>query len=417
MNIRKFVFVVAVAFLAAAAIGYWSVSVSYPEQLIRLQVAQGFGKIDKRIADEPLAVQALLLDYADNSEKDAKSGHGELALKAWVALLKYPVQSREVLQLYGAEPEFQAILRQHGESVIPVIKYFLDNDLRSVKLMNKAGEVVTSVTDQVGVAVEVTKRTIGNWVGKLKGDTPATSPSTPSTPSTPHPVSTAPQPVKVEFGPTQQGLYAINAINREGHKFLGQFALDAANVAHWNQVDRIGSNVVIFLTGGLSNLERKYDLGETIGGSDVFFAAVDVIPFVVAVKLLKAGKVVAATGKELSLVSKTRVFAARLIPKNPLLLKMGKYGVVLATGYVVLTHPSLLNSVFAEIAKWMGLNIVLVQFICWFLLISVALYPFFWLLKILVNLLVIGLSWLNKSIKEMPGKKHSNPLTVEAVTA
>jgi len=401
-------FVVVVAFLAAAAIGYWSVSESYSEQLIRLQVAQGFGKIDKRIADEPLVVQALLLDYAGDAETDVKGVRGELALKAWMALLTYPAQSREVLQLYGAEPEFQVILRQHGESVIPVIKYFLDNDLSSVKFMNKASEVVTAATGKVVGAVEVAKRTTGNLMDKLKGQTPAPAPASPP------PATAAPQPVNVEFGRTQQGMYAIHAISREGHKFLGQFALDAANVAHWNQVDRLGANVTNFLTGGLSNLERKYELDEKIGGSDVFFAVVDVVPFVAAVKLLKAGKVVTATGKELSLVSKTRVFAARLIPKNPLLLKMGKYGVVLATGYVVLTHPSLLNNVFAAIAKWMGLNTVLVQFIGWFFLITVVLYPFLWLLKIPVNLMLLGLSWLNKSTKKTPGKAPSMPLAAVA---
>ena len=152
MKPRKLLFVLLMAFLAAAAIGYWSVSMSYPEKLIRLQVAQGLEKIDRRIADEPLAVQALLLDYA---ETDSKSGRGELVLKAWVSLLKYPTQSREVLQHYGTEPAFQAALREYGESVIPVIKYFFDNDLLSVKLLNKAGEIVTATMDTVGDAVAV----------------------------------------------------------------------------------------------------------------------------------------------------------------------------------------------------------------------------------------------------------------------
>nr|WP_181726134.1 hypothetical protein [Polaromonas sp.] len=200
------------------------------------------------------------------------------------------------------------------------------------------------------------------------------------------------------------GLYAINTINIDGHKFLGQFSLDAANVAHWNQVDRTATTVTSFLTSGLSSLERKYELDEKIGGSDVFFAAVDVFPFVVVVKLLKAGKVVTATGKELSILSKTRVFAARLIPKNPSLASMGKYGVVLATGYVVFSHPSLLNSVFAEVATLMGLNTGLVQFLGWFLLISIALYPFFWLLKIAANLILFGFLWLEKATKATPAR-------------
>ncbi|MDO8450323.1 MAG: hypothetical protein Q7T10_16110 [Rhodoferax sp.] len=402
MKLRKLLFVVVVAFLAATAIGYWSVPMSYPEKLIRLQVEERLGKIDKRIADEPLAVQALLLDYAADAETDVKSGRGELVLKAWVALLKYPAQSREVLQLFGAEPAFQAILREHGESVIPVIKYFLDNDLPSVKLIAKAGDVVAATIKKVSDAGDEAKKFTRNFWGYLNGNAPA--------PASPPPVPAAPQSVKVEFGSMQRGWYAVNSINGEGHKFLGQFALDAANVAHWNQVDRTVTTVASFLTGGVSNLERKYELDEKIGAGDVFFAAIDVIPFVAAAKLLKAGKVAAATGKELSFVGKTRAFGARLIPKNPMLVKMGKYGVVLGTGYVVLTHPALLNSAFAEIANLMGLNPMLVQFVGWFLLISIALYPFFWLLKIAASLILLGLSWLNKSMKKRPARAHAAPL-------
>jgi len=50
MRLRKLLFVVVVAFLTAAAIGYWSVAMSYPEKLIRLQVAQRLGQIDQRLA-------------------------------------------------------------------------------------------------------------------------------------------------------------------------------------------------------------------------------------------------------------------------------------------------------------------------------------------------------------------------------
>lgn len=406
MRLRKLLFVVVVAGLAAAAIGYSSVSMSYPERLIRLQVEQQLVKIDKRIADEPLGVQALLLDYAGDETGDDKSGRDELVLKAWIALLKYPEQSREVLQLFGSEPKFQAILRAHGESVIPVIKYFLDNDLLSVKLITKAGDVVTATKDAVVDAFNGAKNAVGDMWNQLNGSTPTPTPA----PASPPPVAAAPEPVKPDFGPTQRGWYAINAINSDGHKFLGQFALDTANVAHWNQVDRTAASVAGFLTGGLSNLERKYELDQKIGGSDVFFAAIDVIPFVVAAKLLRSGKVVAATGKELSFASKTRVFGARLIPKNSMLVSMGKYGVVLATGYVLFTNPALLNSFFAEFAKLMGWNPMLVQFLGWFLLISIALYPFFWVLKIAANVILIGFSWLDKSIRKTSARVSAEPL-------
>nr|QJS06382.1 hypothetical protein [Polaromonas sp.] len=202
MKLRKLLFVVVVAFLAAAAIGYESIPMSYPEKLIRLQVEQGLGKIDKRIAEEPLAVQALLLDYLSDAPTDVNSGRGELVLKAWVALLKYPTQSREVLQLYGTEPRFQAILREHGEAVIPVIKYFLDNDLASVKLMSQAGDVVTATKGNVGNAVDEARQTFEHWWNKLNSRT--------SAPEFPPRVTAPLQPAKVAFGPTQRGLYAIH---------------------------------------------------------------------------------------------------------------------------------------------------------------------------------------------------------------
>jgi len=160
--------------------------------------------------------------------------------------------------------------------------------------------------------------------------------------------------------------------------------------------------VADFMTGGVSNLERKYELDEKIGGSDVFFAAVDIIPFVAAVKLIKAGKVVNTTGKELSVLSKTRVFAARLLPSNANLMKLGKFGAVLATGYVIFKHPGLLNSLFGELAKLIGLPPFLVQFAGWFLLTSILLYPFLGLLKIAANVILLGMSWLS-----LPAKKES----------
>jgi hypothetical protein len=120
------------------------------------------------------------------------------------------------------------------------------------------------------------------------------------------------------------------------------------------------------------------------------------------VKLLRVGKVASATGKELSVLSKTRVFAARLLPRNATLLKMGKFGAVLATGYVVLKHPGLLTSLFGELAKLMGLPPFLVQFAGWFLLISIVLYPFLGLLKIAANAIWLGLSWLTRPAKREP---------------
>lgn len=69
----------------------------------------------------------MLLDYAGDDDLNATSLRGELVLKAWIAFSKYPEQAPEVFRLYGSDPAFQKILRNYGEIVVPVIKYFLDN--------------------------------------------------------------------------------------------------------------------------------------------------------------------------------------------------------------------------------------------------------------------------------------------------
>lgn len=384
MSLKKLAFFVLLALFSAIAIGVWSEPMPYEDKLIHLQAEQKLGGIDRRILEQPLEVQAILLDYLGDGEFDPKTASGQLVMKAAIALAKYPTPTQEILQLYGSQPEFRALLREYGECVIPVIKYFLDNDLYSLTAMNTVGNVVETVKQK---AVDLWNSVTGN------APPPAAQP--------------VPPPVKTEYGPLERGWYAIHSIQNDGHKFLGQFTLDKDSTAHWIQTDRMVSGIGSFFTGGVGNLERKYELDEAINGGDVFFAAVDAIPFVAAVKLLKVGKVAAATGKELSLVGKTRVFGARLIPRSPLLKSLGVTGAKLAIAYVVVTHPGLINSVLGEIAKSLGINPMIFQFACWFIFISVALYPFSWILKILAKTVVTGLAWLEKSRRRNAGEVKS----------
>ncbi len=375
---RKLTFVIAVAALISAGIVYWSTSLPFAHNLIRIQTEKKLGAIDKRIVDAPLETQALLLDYAGDEDLDAKSPRGELVLKAWIAFSKYPKQSPEVFRLYGSDPAFQKILINYGEIVVPVIKYFLDNDVTSLQVMrsvNNAIQATKQTTQSVTTAVK-------NFLGIGQENS-----------------QPQPQPPQQPLGPTERGLYAIGFIGAEGHKFLGQFVLDSKGQLQWNTTDRVAGGVVNFLVGGVSNLETKIRRDEEIEKSDYFFAVLDVVPFVASVKLLKMGKVAAASEKELSLVSKTRLYGARLIPKSEALQKLGKYGVIAATGYVIVTHPSLLNSVFAGIAEMLGLNPMLVKFVGWFALISIALYPIMGALKQIARLLLSFFSWLQSSLK------------------
>jgi hypothetical protein len=72
--------------------------------------------------------------------------------------------------------------------------------------------------------------------------------------------------------------------------------------------------------------------------------------------------------------------APRLLPKGEMFRKLGAYGAAAAVLYVVVRHPSLLNSVFAELAELIGISPWLVQAAGWSVVIALLMYLFSWLL-------------------------------------
>ena len=339
---------------------------SYIEQLIRIQAQSELGHIDSRILKEPLQVQATLLDYA---------GDQELVLKAWIALSKYEDTARKILLLYGSEPEFKDILRTYGDAVIPVIQYFWDNDVWTVRAMDATGKAVESAIE---AAKDLWRRAMG---------------------SEPAPVKPVAPPKPVELGPLERGWYAIHFIKHEGHNFLAQFAVNMDKKAVWNQTDRVVKASTSFFTSGIRSLEAKRDLGEDITAADVFWAGLDVAIVAVPAKLLVAGKAVARSGQELNLVTRTRLFAPRLLAEGTMLRKFGVYGAAVATIYVVAKHPSLLNSVFAELAGLIGVSPWIVQAAGWSVVIAFLIYFFSWLLIPLARLTSFLLRRLERSPK------------------
>jgi hypothetical protein len=391
ISIRKLLVLLSVAALASLAICHYWTPIPYYEKLIRIQADQELGRIDERILNEPLAVQALLLDYS--RDKD-------LTLKAWIALSKYPEKSRNIFQLYGSEQEFKDILRSYGDPVIPVIQYFLDHEVKSLVVMKATQTVVTKVVD---------------WA-KEKWDQIRGNPPPP-----PAPVSQQPQ--SHELDSTERGWYAVNFIKEEGHSFLGEFVVDKNKDAKWIQTQRITNALTSFFTSGVRNLETKQVLDEKITVKDGFFAAIDVIPFAVSLKLLRAGKavatsgkVVSASGKELSLVSRTRIFASRLIPKGAFFQKLGKYGAAMATAYVVLTNPGLVNSLFAELADLLGLDPLLIQFFGWLIILTIILYPFSWALKGAARTILWGFARLESRKRKVKVTRRPTPVAPRTYT-
>lgn len=364
MTLRKPLWFVALALLGAAAIVYLAYPASYAEQLVRVQSRQAFARVDPRILAEPLDIQAMLLDYSN-------AGDRVLALKAWIALLKYPKATRELLPLYGSAPEFQQVLLAHGEAVIPVIKYFREHDVWSVSARDAAARMGNRMKD---------------WIGTLTNPLPSQAPAQAEAPAAPPPAAFS--------DPDQRGWYAINFIHQEGHDLLAQFDVTADGEAKWNQTDRVTKAVTSFLTSGVRTLETRHDLGAPITTGDVFWAGLDVALISVPFKLLRAGGALARSGEELSVVSRTRLLAPRLLARGQRFQSLGKYGALAATVYIVATHPSLLNSLFAEAAALLGLVPWLLQFVGWTLLILVLLYPFSWLLKLFARATLRVLAWL-----------------------
>ena len=71
------------------------------ERLVRLHSQEVFGA-DSQLLSESLPVQATLLDYRSDRL---------LLLKAQAALQVYPEHARQLLELFGEEPEFREALK------------------------------------------------------------------------------------------------------------------------------------------------------------------------------------------------------------------------------------------------------------------------------------------------------------------
>lgn len=381
MSARKALIIFAAAIAVALAISLTWTPRSYVEQLIRVQAEQEFGHLDEGILNEPLEVQGVLLDYSGDKAVDK-----ELVLKAWIALSKYPMETREILSLYGSEPEFKEILLKYGESVVPVVQYFREHDVWSVRVMDATGKVVTWVT----------KEWAALW-DRVTGNKQADSNSV---------VQTKPRELDQK---DRRGWYAVNFIKQEGHDLLGQFVVNQDKEVKWNQTDRILKALTSFFTSGLRNLETKHDLGADIKASDWFWAGLDVAVVVVPLRLFRAGKLVEVSGEELSVATRTRLFAPRLLLRGKIFQKIGKYGAMAATIYIVATHPSLVNSLLGEIAKLIGLSSWLVQFVGWSLIVALVLYPLSWILKPLARFILFGLSWLEQSRRRSTRKISPTP--------
>ncbi|ACX96346.1 hypothetical protein [Halothiobacillus neapolitanus] len=373
-----------IAALAASTMAFHANHLNYDDLLVRIQAENGLGYLGEEVLQQPPLVQAQLLSYSKNQA---------LTMQAWLALQKYPQQTPQILDWYGQNPEFQNILERFGPDVIPVIDYFITHTIQSLNALNAISQTATSIAQE-------SKSMWNNLTGSeptktLPDDQPTKPPS--------------------ELTPEQRGWAAIHDIRLEGNHFLGQFDIDNAGNAHWNTTDRITQDVGRFLTSGIADVERKQDLNEQITAADIGWAAVDALPVIAGLKLLKLGKVGAQAAKESKAATastKTGKLAAKegktaksatktgLIERTGLLARglapsFLRKAAWLATAYIVITHPELLSSLFVQLGNLLGAPAWLSLLLGWTSVFYILLFPFIWLLEKMLRYAVIILGWLS----------------------
>ena len=347
-----------VALALAAGIAALSSDTPYEDRLVDLTLRQTQPPGWSGAASTPQnasAMKALLLDYDP-----------ELAFKARLALQKYGGDAQDVLLRFGDDPTFQAVIRRYGENAVPVVAYFVKNDVASIRLLYLAQQ---KGEDALAAAK-------GVWQ-KLWPAAPVAAASAPEKDAPPAPAT---------YGPDLRGQRAIAFIDHEGHQFLGQFVLDPQGQAAWVQSERGLEAAKSFFFSGVTGLEKKYKSGQPLQAADVLSAGMDVFLVVgtfKAVKFLRTAKQVRAVG----IVQRTQLLGAPLLRSSLLGRQMIKYGAIAGTAYLVVRHPSLLSSMFVTWGQWLGISPLLAKAIGWSVLLVPLLLP---LLSLLVGALTLA---------------------------
>lgn len=323
-NLARWVTLLSITVVIAAGIAWSSNSFTYDERLVDLAARKSLSGDAYRAASGSLTAQALLLDVADDRD---------LTYKIQLVLDKYGPQGVRVLDTYGSEEMLQRELRTYGENIVPVVSYFMDNDIVSLRLKSKVGSLLGREKELEEGEAQFAK-----------------------------------------YGPEMRGLHAIEKINADGHQFLGQFSIDDRGTVHWNQTARTMQALEDFFAGGVRDLETKHDIGAPIGVRDVALAGADVLAVVGAVKalkLLRAARVAKGPGAatRVGVVESTAVLGRRVLQDHAIGRSVIKLGVKAAAVYLVVRHPSLLSSLFVEAGELLHLPPRLATLIGWLIVL------------------------------------------------
>lgn len=347
---KKLLTICSLALILAAVFSLTAKPVPIEQKLIQIHasdVLDGFPGIEQ----EPVDIQAILLDLPDDPL---------LQLKTQAAFIRYPDIARSLFRLYGTEPEFQDILQRYGENILPPIHYFVSHPINTIEWTHKAAQ-------QYRAAKQFFAGT-----------------------SDPPPDSKKPN-QSTELSSQERGWYAINFIESEGYNFLGQFVVDDQGNTHWVGTERVLEGLNQFFASGIRDLEINYHSGEEVSASDIGWASVDVLVFASAVKILRMGRAAAVTTKGTSRGTRSAAFTVRISQGGRMVLNSARYAkwpVIIGAGYLVITHPSIINDLFAGVADVLGYHVIAVQLAGWLLLLIPALYISSWLLWWLAPILL-----------------------------
>ena len=345
--------------VAAAAVALGVVLASgnatYEERLVDIAARQSVSREVLDATRDAPELRALFVDLATDRE---------LTLKMLLAIEKYGEGAKDVLTRFGHLPAFQTQLRDYGERIVPVVAYFVKNDVASLWAVYQAQKLLQARKDTVC---------------QLWGDPAREGCQPPAAP-------------QESYNENTRGLHAIDMIDRDKQGFLGQFDIDKDGLAHRNQTQRTIDAVGSLLLGGIGDLERKHHLGDAPKLSDYTWAGADVLVAFSAVKALKVLKAQRAAGmaaREVGILEHTTLLGQKVLLNDKWGKRGLKYGPSVGTVYLGLRHPEMLSSLFAAVGKLFDLPAFLSAFIGWFLvasLFAVVLLPLLPGLLILVPL-------------------------------
>lgn len=408
---------------------------------IRDRAIEALPGLADTIRQSPPGVAAVLLHYAQ--------GQHRVALDvAEAALLKYPKMAREVLPVYGDRPAFLAILTRYGTSIFPPIDYFMGHRVRSVEAMAYAARKIHAARKGFHDATATLEKVLGfgpsdhratrmsadmHGSGETRGggalvDHRRGRTAARESPDRNHRGQAADHEThEMHLTPAQRGEFAIRFINRQGHDFLGQFAVGRNGQVVWLQSERILQDLNTFFAGGIRTLDKRYRTGQPVTLNDAGWATADVLGAAGGLKLFSAaargGRLdesfggVARSAETVEPSTRTAGAATRLravarhgAPGDQLVgagrlgawvlrrARYAKWPAVVGTVYLMVRHPSVISGMLVRVAHVVGLPAGLVEYLGWFLLVLPLLYLGSWGLKYGIGPLVFALRLTIKSL-------------------